>query len=111
MPPSVCTAIRAWMESSGLISADQPPLGLSPMSGAATMVLILASLLIEALDPVCRPALRNLAEGFAPRKKGAAPAAPVGRIHCFRPIPPHLTPHSRGAGRSGSVEPANSRGT
>src|SRR4051794_27938954 len=37
MPSSVCTAMRVWTESSGLISADQPPFGLSPMSGAATM--------------------------------------------------------------------------
>ena len=31
----------AWMESSGRISADQPPLGLSPNSGAATIERIL----------------------------------------------------------------------
>jgi len=30
IPPSVCTAIRVWIESPGLISVDQPPLGLSP---------------------------------------------------------------------------------
>jgi hypothetical protein len=30
----------AWIESSGLISADHPPLGLSPNSGAASIRLI-----------------------------------------------------------------------
>src|SRR5438270_4662547 len=37
MPASVCTAISAWIESSRLISADQPPLGLSPSSGTAAI--------------------------------------------------------------------------
>src|SRR5258707_141041 len=37
MPASVCTAISAWIESSRLISADQPPFGLSPRSGTAAI--------------------------------------------------------------------------
>ncbi len=43
MPASVWTATRVWTESSGRISCDQPPLGLSPSSGAATMEVILMS--------------------------------------------------------------------
>src|SRR5208282_5062173 len=41
MPASVYTAISAWMESSGLISASQPPFGVSPISGAASIEVIL----------------------------------------------------------------------
>ena len=41
IPASVCTASSAWIESSGLISADQPPLGLSPMSGTEVIARIL----------------------------------------------------------------------
>src|ERR1700731_1328260 len=33
--------MSAWIESSGLISADHPPLGLSPSSGTAAMAVIL----------------------------------------------------------------------
>src|SRR5215469_11087248 len=33
-------AMRAWIESSGLISLDQPPFGLSPSSGTETMSVI-----------------------------------------------------------------------
>src|SRR6185369_6164259 len=36
-PASVWTAISAWIESSRLISVDQPPFGLSPSSGTETM--------------------------------------------------------------------------
>src|ERR1700730_1916295 len=43
MPASVCTAMSAWIESSGLISADQPPFGLSPKSAT----LLIASIFIK----------------------------------------------------------------
>src|SRR5579885_488473 len=36
-PASVCTAMRLCTESSGRISADQPPFGLSPSRGTETM--------------------------------------------------------------------------
>ena len=36
----MCTATIAWIESYGLISADQPPFGLSPTSGATRTVVL-----------------------------------------------------------------------
>src|SRR4051812_30336018 len=40
MPASVCTAIRACTESSGSISTDQPPFGLSPNKGTTAIALM-----------------------------------------------------------------------
>ena len=47
--PPVWTAISAWTESSGLISFDHPPLGLSPSSGAQWMERILMAAMGLAL--------------------------------------------------------------
>src|SRR5579885_3131060 len=58
---SVCTAIRAWIESSCLISADQPPFGLSPKSGTAWIDRILTAfmLLLPRRSTIPRPGLRS----------------------------------------------------
>ena len=36
----IASTINAWIDSSGVISVDQPPLGVSPISGAASIDVI-----------------------------------------------------------------------
>src|ERR1700736_4844909 len=55
-PASVCTAISAWIESSRLISVDQPPFGLSPSSGTAAIETMRTGELVDiaasSIDPM-----------------------------------------------------------
>src|SRR3569832_113294 len=57
MPASVWMAISAWIESSRLISADQPPFGLSPSSGTAAIETMrtaaLAGMAAPSIDAAC----------------------------------------------------------
>src|ERR1700758_3941928 len=85
IPASVWIAMSAWIESSGLISADQPPFGLSPSSGTATTrrILIVSGVRGRSDFLVMPPPPRR---GLSPLCLCSAPSPPprVGPL----PLPP-----------------------